>query len=482
MGFNSSVFIIFFIIVYVLYRVLAHQWQNRMLLLASLVFYGFWDWRFLALLLLSTWIAYACGGEIGKTDDAHRRKFFLVLGISTKLCILGFFKYYNFFAENFQALFNLVGLHLSLAHLNIILPLGISFYTFQTMSYIIDVYRKEVKVTSNFFDFALFGSFFPQLVAGPIERAKHLLPQIQAPRVITREKIAAGCYLLLWGYFLKIFAADNLAKIVDPIFDAAPPYNGMAILLAMYAFTFQIFCDFAGYSSIARGLGLLMGFDIVVNFNAPFFSTNVQEFWNRWHISLSHWIRDYVYLPMMGGLRFMKGNGRVYTALVASMTLIGLWHGAAWNFVLFGIYYGVLLVFYLIIRIRWGTLIMPQSPFGKQLWFWFRVVFIFHLTVIGMMIFRCHSLQQVGRIFNGLFFNFYLTSRFSLFQFLKTTVNFFWAVWLIVVLEYVQFKKQDVCAVIRLPWVVQGIVYFLLIFLLITFGVNGGQEFIYFQF
>jgi len=452
------------------------KWQNRLLLLASLVFYGFWDCRFLSLLLFSTWVAYACGFEIGNTNDPKRKKYFLVLGITTKLCILGFFKYYNFFAENLQALFNVFGLHMSLVHLNIILPLGISFYTFQTMSYIFDVYRNEAEVTANFFDFALFGSFFPQLVAGPIERAKQLLPQVRARRTITRQHIQEGCYLILWGYFLKVFAADNLAHIVNPVFDAPAPYNGVQVLMAMYAFTFQIYCDFAGYSNIACGLARLMGFQLMDNFFLPFFVTNIREFWRRWHISLMSWLRDYLYIPM-GGSRVSWG--RRYINLLVVFFLSGLWHGARWNFIFFGVYHGTLMVAYLIYKKRFPG---QPSKIMRPAVFWTKAIVMFHIVAVGMLLFRAQSAAQIGQMLEALAGNFHLAQSITLFSFLKLAVNLVWSIWLIVLLEYIQFKKNDLRAVLHLPWMAQGCIYFLLIFILLTFGVGGGQEFIYFQF
>ncbi|MBW1679002.1 MAG: MBOAT family protein, partial [Deltaproteobacteria bacterium] len=274
MLFNSLEFGVFFFIVYALYLMLGHRWQNRMLLMASYVFYGAWAWRFLSLIFISTILDYLCGIKIYESDSLKRKRFFLFCSIIGNLTILGFFKYFNFFASNLQALLSHFGFSIQPHFLNLILPVGISFYTFQSMSYTIDIYRNQMEPTRNFLDFALFVAFFPQLVAGPIERARRLLPQILAPRKITLDKFYAGCYLIFWGLFQKVFIADNLARIVDPIFAAGPPYNGAMVLIALYGFAFQILCDFAGYSNIARGLGKCLGFDIIVNFNLPYFSTS----------------------------------------------------------------------------------------------------------------------------------------------------------------------------------------------------------------
>ncbi len=297
MLFHSLQFAIFFPIVYALYLVLSHRLQNRMLLVASYVFYGAWDWRYLSLIFISTTVDYLCSHRIERAVDGKRKKVFVTISIVSNLSLLGIFKYYDFFAFSFQEMMGNVGLAVYPYFLNVALPVGISFYTFQTMSYTIDVYRGKVKAAHNFFDFALYVSFFPQLIAGPIERGSRLLPQILQPRQITPEHIARGAYLFFWGMFLKVFIADNLASIVDPVFAATGPHDGGNVLLAVYAFSIQIYCDFAGYSFMAIGLGLVMGIHLMENFRRPYFAKNIGDFWRRWHISLSSWFRDYVFSP-----------------------------------------------------------------------------------------------------------------------------------------------------------------------------------------
>ena len=406
MLFSSLTFAMFFVVVYALYLVLSHRAQNRMLLVASYIFYGSWDWRFLSLILFSTFLDYFCGLRIDQASSDRTRKQFLFLSVFSNLAILGFFKYFNFFSATLQELVGLFGIQMSPIVLNILLPMGISFYTFQTMSYTIDIYRREMKPTKRFFDFALFVAFFPQLVAGPIERAKRLLPQILEPRTVNFDRFHEGCFLIFWGFFMKVFVADNLAAVVNPTFAAEPPYNGAIVLMSLYGFTFQIFCDFAGYSSIARGLGKLMGFDIMINFNLPFFVTNIQDYWNRWHISLSSWIRDYLYIPLFGSLRRVHAKLRIYAALMISMILIGLWHGAAMNFVLFGIYYGLLLSLYVVIRTKFYNRVNPKTWVGKNLWTALRMIFMFHLIVIGMLIFRAQYTRQILELIYAMLFNF----------------------------------------------------------------------------
>ncbi len=342
MLFNSAEFALFMVVVYGAYLVLEHKWQNRMLLAASYVFYGAWNWRFLSLILISTALDYVCGMRVYRAERPARRKLFLFLSVFGNLSILGFFKYFNFFAEGLTELLNSFGFVVRPYLTDIVLPIGISFYTFQTLSYTIDIYRGKLKPTRNVVDFALFVAFFPQLVAGPIERARNLLPQISSRRTLKADWFYEGCYLIFWGLFQKMVVADNLAKLVDPIFGRLE-YTAGEVLLVMYAFSFQILCDFAGYSNIARGVARLLGFEIMVNFRLPYFATNPQDFWRRWHISLSSWLRDYVYIPLGGG---RKNGITTCRNLLVTMLLGGLWHGAAWTFVFWGVYHAILLMAY----------------------------------------------------------------------------------------------------------------------------------------
>ncbi len=477
MLFNSLQFLFFIVVVYSLYLVLDHRHQNRMLLAASYVFYGAWDWRFLSLILLSTVLDFFCALKISETDDKRRRRMFLFLSVFVNLGVLGFFKYFNFFAGNMHALLNWMGLTVRPVYLDIILPLGISFYTFQTMSYTIDVFRKEMKPTRSFPDFALFVAFFPQLVAGPIERAKRLLPQILQPRQVTLEKFYEGCFLIFWGLFMKMFIADNLAKIVDPVYAGPAPFNGIQVLLASYAFTFQIFCDFAGYSNVARGLGKIMGFEIMLNFNLPFFVTNIQDYWNRWHISLSSWLRDYLYIPLFRWLRFIPGNWRVYVALMVNMTLIGLWHGAAWNFVIFGVYYGLLLSFYVVIRMRCSSWIRPKAVWAQRLWKGTRMVFMFHLVVIGMLIFRSQNVANIFSMLSSVFVHFTVPEGA-----VAMLLKLIYYASILLFVQLVQYFKQDLMWLYNSPVVFRAAFYLVCMMLLSLQGVTWGNEFIYFQF
>ncbi len=481
MVFNSLQFLFFFIITYSLYLLLAHKWQNRMLLLASYTFYAAWDWRFLSLILFSTILDYCCGIQISEAEDKRKKKFYLSLSVIGNLSILAFFKYFNFFAGNLQDLLALLGVAIEPRFMNIVLPVGISFYTFQTMSYTLDIYRGEVKPTRQYLDFSLFVAFFPQLVAGPIERAKRLLPQILNPRIIRLDNFYEGCYLIFWGLFQKVFIADNLAYLVNPVFSDAGSQNGFHVLLALYAFSFQIFCDFSGYSNIARGLAKVMGFDIMLNFNLPYFSTNPSEFWKRWHISLSTWLKDYLYIPLGGNRR---GNLITARNIMVVMILGGLWHGASWNYILWGIYHGLLLILYRVCSEKIAGQKISANLAIQRLWFFIRVVFFFHLVCIGWLLFRADSVDQIPLLLYQLFFNFSLPLTY-----MKSILYLSFFTVLLVSFQIVQYYKKDLMIFLKwsysVKWVfVLGILALNIYVIIFSQNANigGGSDFIYFQF
>lgn len=339
MLFNSFDFLLFFVVVFIVQRLLPHRQRNLFLLATSYFFYSCWDWRFLSLIMISTLVDFYCGRAIFGSNVNKIRKRYIVISILTNLGILGFFKYAGFFVDSANILISSLGHNPTSFHLNIVLPVGVSFYTFQTMSYTIDIYRKQVKPAENIIDFALFVAFFPQLVAGPIERAKNFLPQVLKKPVVSSSMIMEGGWLVFWGLFKKSVIADNMAIIVDQAFSSSSLAGG-DLLIAVYAFAIQIYCDFSGYSDMARGIAKMMGYNLMLNFKVPYFATNPSEFWRRWHISLSSWLRDYLYIPL-GGNR--NGRLQTYRNLFVTMLLGGLWHGAAWKFVLWGAYHGTLL-------------------------------------------------------------------------------------------------------------------------------------------
>ena len=402
MIFNSITFLIFLALVLPTYYRLRQRGQNIFLLLASYVFYGWWNWRFVSLLLFSTFFDYWCALWIEGEPNRTKRRLFLSFSMIVNLGVLSIFKYFNFFAGSLVHVLDFFGMKASFPVLHIILPVGISFYTFLSMSYTIDVYRGELKATHNPLDFMLYVAFFPHLVAGPIVRASFLLPQCQRARVIKPDEVLNGLWQILMGYVKKVVIADRLAGIVSLGFShASPPFADANAWLMLYAFAFQIYGDFSGYTDIARGLSKLMGFELIPNFRAPYLVTNPSAFWQHWHISLSTWLRDYLYIPLGGNRR---GPWRTYANLMTTMLLGGLWHGAGVAFVLWGFYHGALLA----VHRAWHDFTgrgsrQPQEsedplarPLAHRIWDRTKhillVFFFFHLTCIGWLLFRTGSL------------------------------------------------------------------------------------------
>jgi D-alanyl-lipoteichoic acid acyltransferase DltB (MBOAT superfamily) len=341
MLFNSFVFFVFLAVVLpIFYCLPTKASKNVFLLIASYVFYGYWDWRFCALLILSTIIDFYIGLKIHNARTAQLSKRYFLVSLITNLGILGVFKYFNFFIESFQTLSEKLGWQLDMLHLNVILPVGISFYTFQTLSYSIDVYRKKLKPAENIIDFALFVSIFPQLVAGPIERASDLLPQLTVKLKPSIEQIKQGVVLIVMGLFRKVIIGDSAGRYVDNIFSNMAHYSSYELIFGLIMFSIQIYADFSGYSHIARGTAKMLGVELMKNFEQPYLSQNITEFWRRWHISLSTWLKDYLYIAL-GGNR--KGTISTYVNIIITMLLGGLWHGASWNFVIWGGLHGIYL-------------------------------------------------------------------------------------------------------------------------------------------
>jgi D-alanyl-lipoteichoic acid acyltransferase DltB (MBOAT superfamily) len=446
--------------------------QNVWLLSASYLFYGWWDWRFLSLIWISTLVDYICGRRIEANDQDKIRRRWLTLSIAVNLSILGFFKYFNFFADSLATLTETTGFHVNPVTLNIVLPVGISFYTFQTMSYTIDVYRRQTNARKNLLDFALFVAFFPQLVAGPIERAKVFLPQIENKRRATLNGLYNGGFLIAWGLFKKIFIADNLARYVDPVF-ADTPADGLVILLAVYGFAFQIYCDFSGYSDIARGCAKCLGFDLMINFKVPYAALNPRDFWRRWHISLSSWLRDYLYVAL-GGNR--GSQFRIYRNLMITMLLGGLWHGANWIFVLWGFYHGLLLISHRLAE-PWLARIQPKSPAARNAWWFARWLVMFHLTCFGWLIFRAVSVSQVADMTIALFTTWTLSPVVIS---MLTYLVFYLA--LVILIQIIQERRRDLDAVLKLPWPARSLCYAYMFYAAIIFGAFEHREFLYFQF
>jgi len=403
--FGSATFLLFLGLVFIGYWNLSRRNQNILLVAASYTFYGWWDYRFTFLMLFSTVVDFLCSLAIAHATEDRRKRFFLAVSITSNLGLLGFFKYFNFFQDSLLACLSYFGWELHPMMISIILPVGISFYTFQTMSYTIDVYRSELSPTRSFVDYLAYVSFFPQLVAGPIERGKQLLPQFQEKRSFSREIAVDGCELILWGLFKKLAVASNLALIADGLFGSLETGTGPLFWIATVAFAFQIYCDFSAYSDIAIGTAKLFGIRLMRNFAYPYFAQSLSEFWRRWHISLSTWFRDYVYIPMGGG-RVSYGH-RLFNVLFVFM-LSGLWHGASWNFIIWGFIHGAVLVLESALS-KTKPLGIDTSPAGTRLFPSSKVVWniarTFLVTLIAWVFFRITSFSDAIYVLHKMFFD-----------------------------------------------------------------------------
>ena len=387
MLFNSLPFAVFLPIVFAVYWALRNSLrsQNVMLLVASYIFYGWWDARFLSLIVASTVVDYLLGQYLAVATNALKRKLLLTASMIFNLGLLGVFKYYNFFMENFMEITNTVGFHTNPTLLNITLPVGISFYTFQTMSYTIDIYRKQLEPTKDFIAFAAFVGYFPQLVAGPIERASNLLPQMSKSRNFDYQKAVDGMRQTLWGFFKKVVIADAVAPLVDQAFGDPNGFSAVALITGALLFSIQIYCDFSGYSDIAIGISKLFGIDLMQNFRTPYFSRDIAEFWRRWHISLSTWFRDYLYIPL--------GGSRGSTALKVRNTFAifivsGFWHGANWTFIIWGLINALLFLPLLLAKRNRSNLNDPEISDLH------RILLTFSITTIAWIFFRADSLSH----------------------------------------------------------------------------------------
>lgn len=403
MLFNSIDFAIFLPIVFLLYWWVGGKnlrLRNVIVLVASYVFYGWWDWRFLGLIAFSTFLDFGLGVALGNTENEQKRKYLLWTSLVINLGFLGFFKYYNFFADSFAGAFTFFGTELTASRLNIILPVGISFYTFQTLSYTIDVYKRQMEPSRDLIAFSAYVSFFPQLVAGPIERAINLLPQFYTLQKFDKAMAFDGVRQMLWGLFKKVVVADNCAEIVNPIFAAHDMHDGSTLFMASVLFAFQIYGDFSGYSDIAIGCARLFGFELMRNFAYPYFSRDIAEFWRRWHISLSTWFRDYVYIPL-GGSRLGKAMN-VRNVLII-FVVSGFWHGANWTFVFWGLINGLLFLPLLLLgknRVMTNTVAEGRTlPNLREVW---QMGSTFALTCFAWVFFRAGSMQQAYEVLGSI--------------------------------------------------------------------------------
>jgi alginate O-acetyltransferase complex protein AlgI len=478
--FNSYEFLIFLPIVFLLYWFVFQKKlkaQNAFLLIASYLFYGWWDWRFLGLIALSSLVDYLVGLKLGEEDNPQKRNILLGISLAVNLGMLGFFKYFNFFIDSTVQLINSIGFQANPYSLQLILPIGISFYTFQTMSYTIDIYRKEIEPTKDIFAFFAFVSFFPQLVAGPIERASKLLPQFFASRNFSYKDGSEGMRWILWGLFKKVVIADNCAIYADRIFNNPLGQSGSTFFLGSILFTIQIYMDFSGYSDVAIGTSRLFGFRLSKNFSYPFFSTNIAEFWSKWHISLTSWFRDYVYIPLGGNRRGL--HMRILNTFIVFI-LIGLWHGAEWKYIVWG---GVNAMFFIPLVLIKDDITLKKHKIslniGSNIIRFKKMILTFLIFSFGCLIFRSLTISDAWYGIRSIFSS-------SLFQLPDTSIRAYFILVLAVFglgLEWVGRKSDFALGLHIESWSIikrYGL-YIILITMIILFA-QKEKPYFYFQF
>jgi D-alanyl-lipoteichoic acid acyltransferase DltB (MBOAT superfamily) len=456
--------------IYFLLKEVKHR--KILLLLAGWFFYAAWKPEYIFLLLLSTLVDFVAAKQIYKTGNIRKKNMFLILSIIVNLGILFGFKYFNFFDRNLFRFLSVFNLEYSKTFNDFILPVGISFYTFQTMSYTIDVYRKKNIPENKFWNFALFVSFFPQLVAGPIERFSKLMPQFEKKHVFEYKRVTSGLKLIFWGFFQKIVIADSMQRFVEIVYSNPSNYQGLDILLVTLFFGVQIYGDFSGYNDIARGSARILGYELSINFNLPYFSKSFAEFWRRWHITLSSWFRDYVYIPL-GGNR-SKTKIRIYFNLMITFVLSGFWHGASWTFIIWGMLHGIYYISERLFNSRFGVLVFYKYKLFKV----FKIIFVFALVNFAWIFFRSKSITIAYTLIQNLF-------DFSLiklsFDRTSVAINIILSSLLFIV-HFIERKKDIITFVSEQNLIVRYSIYYTLILIMIGFGNFGLQEFIYFQF
>jgi len=476
MLFNSIEFALFLPITFVIYWFVVGnnlKIQNLFLVAAGYFFYAWWDWRFLSLLILSSLIDFGIGLTLSKTESKNKRKIILWLSILMNIGILGFFKYFNFFIDSFQDAFTFFGYQIEAHHINLILPLGISFYTFQTLSYTIDVYKGKMKATNDVVAFLAFICFFPQLVAGPIERAANLLPQFYKKRIFEYAQASDGVRQILWGLFKKVVISNNCSIYVAEIFTNYDSYSGSTLFLGTVFFAFQIYADFSGYSDMAIGTARLFGFDLMKNFNFPYFSSNIAEFWRRWHISLTTWFRDYIYYPL-GGSLFSKWKTARNVMIIFLVS--GFWHGANWTFLVWGFLNALYFLPSLLLERKkevnsnkWSI----QKPF--------KILGTFFIVCVAWVFFRAPNVstafQYLNRLFSSSFFELpsILTPKLDM-------VYLMFNILFLIGIEWIQQEKEHGLDLKNVSTIKRRILYLLVFSSILLFGTFGKEEFIYFQF
>lgn len=474
MSFNSLEYGIFFALFFVLYWFVTNRnlrWQNILILVSSYIFYGWWDWRFLILIFTSSLADFLIGQGLNKTEDKRKRKWLLYASLAVNLGILGFFKYFNFFLDSFKALFGNLSPVAEWSTLDIILPVGISFYTLQTLSYTFDVYKGKLKATDDIVSFFAYVSFFPQLVAGPIERATSLLPQFQKKRVFTYERAADGTRQVMWGLFKKMVVADNCGIYVWENLLNYQDQTGSTLFFATILGTFQLYCDFSGYSDIAIGSARILGFDLMKNFDYPFFARNIAEFWQKWHISLITWFRDYLIGWLKGYSKF-----KLVRNIFIIFLITGLWHGAAWTYIVWGLMNALLFMPIILgkrVRYRKPVAHGRMLPTLKEFWQMFRTVTIF--GCVGIMFLS-------GTVYDGFAIFKYIIHP-SFFSLPDPPTPRIYAFLILIAVEWVQREQEHGLDFSnrKIPAAIRWLIYLFLICCILFYG-GVNQEFIYFQF
>ncbi len=488
MSFTTLTFILFLFIVFTIYwRLNSRRIQNIFLVVVSYIFYGWWDYRFCILLFGSSLIDYCIGLALDKTEKTLLRRYLLIISLVFNLSLLGFFKYWNFFIDSFSSSLAILGWSLDTITVDVILPVGISFYTFQTLSYTVDIYRRQLRPATNLINYLCYVSFFPQLVAGPIERATYFLPQVLSNRSFKYSLATDGCRQILWGFFKKMAIADNLAPIVERAYSNPNAMSGPQLVFATFAFALQVYCDFSAYSDIAIGTAKLFGFDLMRNFAYPYFSQTMAEFWRRWHISLSTWLRDYVYIPL-GGSRVT--SIRSYFNVMITFFISGLWHGASWNFIVWGGIHGSLI---LVEKLWTGkqTLRVTDTPGGEQLFprpkVLLRILTTFTFTCFAWIFFRAKNISDALLIVKKIIKDIFDLSAYKSIKSILEASELDQKILLgllvtFIVIEWLQRRYPHALILEKKPVYIRWAIYTILIWITLFWGTWNTGQFVYFQF
>ena len=485
MIFNSFIFLFFFVAVFFFYYFPLKgktKAQNWLLLLSSYFFYGFADWKMIPLLLVVTIITFFLGTAIHKTTNPRKSSFLTILGVLLGIGLLVYFKYFNFFIDSFSTVLNSIGLKTNPQTFNIIMPLGISFFTFKFISYVIEIHREKIEPSRDFVAFSTYIAFFPTILSGPIDRPNNFIPQLQKKRSFNYDKVVDGCKLVLWGMFQKIVIADNLAGVIDKVWDDIPDQSGSVLFGTAILYSIQIYTDFSGYSNMAIGIGKILGFDIAKNFNYPFFARNISEFWRKWHMSLTSWLTDYVFMPLNIKFRNLGPLGMIL-AIIINMVVVGMWHGASWTFVVFGLYHGLLFIPLILSGAFLKNRKLKPNKYGLPIFKDFsKMTGTYLLVTIGFVIFRADSIGQTWEYFSGIFnlsrgFLNYKGSEIG-----SAVIPLIFSV-IMFILEWYYRETQYPLANLGINWCrpLRYAMYYAIIIAVFWFG-GKEQQFIYFQF